>query len=72
MENIELLQKEYNKFISWGYSRLDSIRGAMSEAIKDTPIIPHVCKDEYGDFSHVFYKGYVLFEDGEVYKKVLD
>lgn len=70
MEEIEKLQREYKKHISWGYNRINAIQEAVNSVSWKSPVNPHIYKDEYEDFSHVFYKEYVLFNDGDLYKRI--
>jgi hypothetical protein len=62
---MEHIQKEYKKFLEWGYNRLESIEKALDETIKGHK--PYIYKDNYEDFSHVFHEDKVMFVDGEIY-----
>lgn len=66
MKNI---QTEYKKFLLLGCNRLQAIQIALDENIEGYK--PYIYKDEYGDFSHVFFEESVMFEDGEIYTKQL-
>jgi len=66
MEKIKELQTEYKKYLNWGYNRIDAINNAVDLVFKGQVVNPHIYKDEYGDYSHVYYQKYVLL-DGEIY-----
>jgi len=68
MEKLQLLKVEYKKFLEWGYNRIEAIEKAKGVVFPYAHIYIH--KDSFEDFSHIFYEGYVLFEDGSMYKEV--
>ena len=67
MTKLEDLNKEFKKYIEWGYNQYESAERAVNKVFADINVKPHIYQDNYEDASHIFFEKQVLFFGGSIY-----
>ena len=60
----------YKEYRLKGVNKYKSAELSVNETFNDKPIKPYIHKDQYNDASHIFIQNFVVFFDGDIFKKI--
>jgi hypothetical protein len=71
MEKLILLVGNFKELRMQGWSSEESAKRAVNNVFSDTLSKPYIHTDKYEEPSHIFFKNYVMFFDGEIYERTI-